>query len=67
MIPDDRTPINPAKGDPNALQGMTPEEIKFYVDHAMAVLNDEDYTKEVRATGDFLNNWLQKRNLKAAK
>ena len=64
VIPDDRTPLNPAKDDPNALKGMMPEEIKFYEDHAMAVLNDDDYTKEIKATGDFLNGWLQKRGLK---
>jgi sugar phosphate isomerase/epimerase len=64
VIPDDRTPLNPSKGDPDALKGMTPEEIKFYVDHAMAVLNDEEYEKHVRATGDFLNRWLRKHGLK---
>lgn len=64
VIPADRTPLNPVPDDPEGLRGMTPEQIKFYVDHAMAPLTDEDYTKQVQATSDFLNGWLRKRGLK---
>jgi sugar phosphate isomerase/epimerase len=67
VIPADRTPLNPVKDDPEGLRGMTPEQIKFYVDHAMAPLTDVDYTKQVRATGDFLNKWLKAHGLKGGK
>ena len=65
VIPADRTPIQSVKEDPEGLKGMTPEEIKFYEDHAMAVLTDKDYTHFVQETANELNKWLKKHNLKA--
>ena len=52
----DRTPVNPTTNDEKALQGVSPEMKKFFDDHAMAVLTDEEYEKNTRATADYIRN-----------
>ena len=54
VIPGDRTPVNMTITDTKALVGLDAETIKFMVDHAMAVLTDEEYTTNTKATADFL-------------
>ena len=58
VIPADRTPVNPTTNDENALKGVPEGMRKFYEDHAMAVLTDEVYEKNTRATAEFMRKYL---------
>ena len=57
-IPADRTPVNPTTTDEKALEGVSEGMRKFFDDHAMAVLTDEEYEKNTLATAKFLRKYL---------
>ena len=58
VIPADRTPVNRTTTDLKAMVGLDEPTIKFMVDHAMAVLTDEEYTKNTQATADYMRKYL---------
>lgn len=65
VVPFDRTPVSLSEVDTTAKAGASAEELKFIVDHGSGVMTDEEYERNIRATGDFINAYLKPK--KAAK
>ncbi len=59
VVPFDRTPLTRSKKDKTAAAGASAEDIKFIVDHGSDVMPDEEYTKHIQATSNYMKKYTR--------
>ena len=59
VVPFDRTPIGRIKKDKAAEMGADAADLKFIIDHGSDVMSDEEYTKHIQSTSDYMKKYLR--------